>query len=227
MAEQSRKVFTNTTFIIVRHGEKLTWPDGKAPSRGAKKRYVDDTLLSAKGHERAFALVGYFLHRKEMTDLLKDRPLTTIIAQASDPRPNAAGKSQRPYQTIAPLLAALTAAAQTLPVSPAPFGHASAATVTGLPVDHLPFFKRDLVTMVRRLHAEAHRYTGATVLLSGAHQYFREIAIALGADATRVPAKWPGKRFDVTWVIDPEDPHRFRQYAQRLLWDDRSKVIKL
>ncbi|RKO96547.1 hypothetical protein CAUPRSCDRAFT_11760 [Caulochytrium protostelioides] len=132
MAEQSRKVFTNTTFIIVRHGEKLTWPDGKAPSRGAKKRYVDDTLLSAKGHERAFALVGYFLHRKEMTDLLKDRPLTTIIAQASDPRPNAAGKSQRPYQTIAPLLAALTAAAQTLPVSPAPFGHASAATVTGV-----------------------------------------------------------------------------------------------
>ncbi|RKP00658.1 hypothetical protein CXG81DRAFT_12959 [Caulochytrium protostelioides] len=220
--------FPTTTFILIRHGEKLTWPEGAPPGPQAKKLYEDNALLSAKGHERAFALVGYMLHRAEMTRWLRRRPLAAIVAQHPDDRPGGKGKSCRPYQTVAPLLAVLPS------TTPCDGLTSRDATMMGVVqavapagVASVSFYKNDLQEMISTLHAQADAYAGKTVLLCGAHQYLPVLARALGADPASVPSTWPGSRYDVTWVVDADLPGRFAQYPQRLLFSDGMTTIPL
>lgn len=73
----------HTTILLLRHAEKHYWPSGFAPNVN-KTHYVDNHLLSAKGCERAHALVGFFLHRNDMKELFESNPLKVVIAQDVD-----------------------------------------------------------------------------------------------------------------------------------------------
>ncbi|KAI8924368.1 ribosome 60S biogenesis N-terminal-domain-containing protein [Entophlyctis helioformis] len=96
----------STTVILIRHAEKLPWTQGLQPGSGVKDSYVDNHLLSAKGYERAQALTGYFLFRKEMQDLFARRPLAAVAAQAVDTSADPWGRSRRPLETVEPLVQA-------------------------------------------------------------------------------------------------------------------------
>ena len=91
--------------ILLRHGEKHDWQKGLEPSLTSIQAYEDNHLLSSKGMERAHALVGYFLHRPEITTLLKQAPLAGLVAQDVDDQ--GWGKSHRPRHTLEPLARAL------------------------------------------------------------------------------------------------------------------------
>ena len=73
----------STTIILLRHAEKHHWPMG-LHSTSSEADYIDNHLLSSKGCERAYALVGFFFHRKEMRDLFASKPLRAVIAQDVD-----------------------------------------------------------------------------------------------------------------------------------------------
>ncbi|RKO88577.1 hypothetical protein BDK51DRAFT_32189 [Blyttiomyces helicus] len=193
----------DVTVILIRHAEKLTWHNGVAPSKEMKALYIDNHILSAKGYERAHALVGYFNHREEIQALFRRRPLAAIIAQDVDRTPDAWGRSERPRETVEPLATHL-----------APRG-----------VVFLTYTKKQLPQVLSSIR----EFKGRTVIVSWAHQQIPDLTVALGVPAAQVPQHWPGKRFDVTWVVEPGSgtPATFVQYPQRLLFGDKDSVIDL
>jgi broad specificity phosphatase PhoE len=74
---------------IIRHAEKHDWPHGLMPQTA---NFVDNHLLSSKGNERAFALIGYFERLGVHFD--------TVYYQGIASK----GKSHRPYLTVKPLI---------------------------------------------------------------------------------------------------------------------------
>ncbi|TPX46169.1 hypothetical protein SeMB42_g03805 [Synchytrium endobioticum] len=90
------------TVVIIRHGEKLNWPQGVQPSEVKAKEYIDNHKLSAKGYERASALVSYFQHRDELVAITNGRKFDHIVSQAVDTGPDPLGESERPEETVKP-----------------------------------------------------------------------------------------------------------------------------
>ncbi|KAI9205666.1 uncharacterized protein BJ171DRAFT_422919 [Polychytrium aggregatum] len=196
-----------TVVILVRHAEKLVWEQGLCPEdhKLAKAAYVDDHQLSSKGWERAHALVPYFQHRGEMGEILQSFPLGGIIGQDVDLGPEPFGQSERCLQTVEPL-----------------------SQATGIPITR--FIKRDFAEAIEAVRARA-EWKGRSVVVSWAHQMLRDWALALGVDPAEIPGKWPGKRYDLTWVIVPgagaDGRPQLRQYCQRLLYGDSDKILTL
>ncbi|KAL2918522.1 hypothetical protein HK105_201923 [Polyrhizophydium stewartii] len=198
----------NTTVILIRHAEKLTWNRGQVPGEDAKALYVDNHLLSAKGYERAQALVGYFLNRAEVVELQERRPLGAVIAQAVDSGPDGWGRSRRPLETVEPLVRAWNAQPNARP----------------LPL--LEFCKKDWQALLEAI--KGGQFEGQTVIVSWSHQQLPQLATGLGVPEQLVPRKWKGERFDVTWVVELSDgaAPTFKQFPQRLLYGDGDRIIE-
>lgn len=187
------------TVILIRHAEKLSWKNGLQPTPIEIDNYTDNHLLSAKGYERAHALVGYFTKRTEMQDLFDARPLVCLIAQDVD-TVNNWGKSKRPLETIWPLL------------KYEPEIHDKRIEY---PLQCRLFTKSQVNDLVNLINAG--EYESKSVVISWCHQQLPDILQGLGI--TNAP-KWPKKRFDVTWVLDTRTKE-FKQLPQRLLFGDQ------
>ena len=60
-----------------------------------------------------------------------------------------------------------------------------------------------------------------TALICWAHEPIPAIARGFAGALPSLPAKWPGKRFDLVWVLDRDgDDWRFTELGQMLLPDD-------
>ncbi|KAI8620030.1 hypothetical protein BC830DRAFT_1059750 [Chytriomyces sp. MP71] len=213
------------TIILIRHAEKLTWPSGNTPEAHAKLFYEDNHQLSAKGFERAHALAGYFLYRPEMRALFSEAPLASVVSQGVDSL-GGAGKSFRPKQTVAPLIATLSLpnASRTLSAD-APSPCTSIASSAG--VSMRDFVKRDVHAMLDWLKTSPD-LAGKSAIVSWSHQTLPHLAVSLGVPPEAVPKKW-GKRFDVTWVvkITGAGVASLIQLPQNLLFGDENAPIKL
>ncbi|KAJ3060065.1 hypothetical protein HDU98_003914 [Podochytrium sp. JEL0797] len=226
-SQGSATTLAPATFILIRHAEKLTWDHGAAPGSQAKLMYIDDHQLSSKGLERSHALVGYFLHRKEILDIYAaNGPLAAIVCQGVNA--SGKGKSERPKQTIYPLYEQISLSAHALSAAKTTGGmglqsdtyHPSKRSVTQK-VELLEYTKAQFASMVHRLKSS--EFAGKTVIVSWSHQTLPHLAVALGVPAGQVPGKW-GKRFDLTWVVRGGE---LRQMAQRLLFGDEEGVGKM
>jgi hypothetical protein len=71
--------------------------------------------------------------------------------------------------------------------------------------------------MVKDIHSQ--RYSGKSVIVCWSHKTILQLAESFGVDKDDLPAKWKGKRFDVTWVIkiDGSGKTTFKQLPQRFL----------
>ncbi|KAJ3274251.1 hypothetical protein HDV01_003324 [Terramyces sp. JEL0728] len=192
-----------TQIFIIRHAEKLEWKNGREPAVGAKEVYVDNHLLSPKGYERAHALAGYFQNRGEIVEILKSNPLSLLIAQDVDIGDAAWGKSERPRETIWPLLQS-----------------DAQKDYIQTPMEFMLFTKKQVSSVVELI--QSGKYDGKSVLLSWSHQQIPEIVSQLGVDCH--PKKWDKKRFDVTWLVTLEEGRvQFTQFPQLLLFGDLPK----
>lgn len=192
-----------TNIILIRHGEKLEWPLGCSPTDEIVANYVDNHHLSAKGFERAHALVSYFYQRNELREIYKICKLTTVIAQDIDEGPNSWGQSERSRQTIWPLL-------QYIPNS--------TDDLISNPLSLLLFKKKELRKLVESI--QNGDYNNQTIIITWCHQQLPEIVSMLGIN-TQSRLKWPKKRFDLTWVVKICDENSyFYQLPQLLLFGD-------
>ncbi|KAI8836817.1 hypothetical protein BJ741DRAFT_605272 [Chytriomyces cf. hyalinus JEL632] len=201
--------------LLIRHAEKLTWPSGNMPAAEASLYYEDDHQLSAKGFERSHALVGYFLHRKEILDIYARTPLAEIVYQGVDL--SGSGKSERPKQTVVPLMNAM-ASGGVVGVT----GHGNTESVR-----IAEFKKNQFDTLVTHLRTSP-TLNEKCAIVSWSHQTLPELAHALGVPSKEVPKKW-GKRFDVTWLvrIGGGTPATLTQMPQNLLFGDENEPIKM
>lgn len=72
--------------------------------------------------------------------------------------------------------------------------------------------------------AKAARETGDVVLICWKHENILEIARHICPEG--LPAKWPGRRFDIVFVFDLDnDSYTFQQIPQLLLPDDSSTLF--
>ncbi|KAI9097358.1 hypothetical protein DFS34DRAFT_580593 [Phlyctochytrium arcticum] len=196
------------TILLIRHAEKLPWPQGINPSKNIKAAYVDNHLLSSKGYERAHALVGYFQHRQEIQDILKKRPLKAIIAQCPDIE-GGWGLSERPRETVQPSHSSLADALPDIPLK--------------------QYTKSEVMSLLHSLLSPAsiNPYMNGTVLISWAHQLIPDMVRALGVPSDQVP-EWKKKRFDVTWAVEIENGSAtLKQMPQRLLYGDKDEALPL
>ncbi|TPX34636.1 hypothetical protein SmJEL517_g02665 [Synchytrium microbalum] len=194
---------SNATIILIRHAEKHHWDRGQNPSELSIATYQDDHHLSTKGYERAQALVAYFNHRQEIIDAIGNG-ITHIIAQAVDSGPDPFGQSERPVS------------AETV----APFANSKNIPLT-------KYTKRQLTEAVAFMKSQP----ASQIIVCWAHQQLPEMARMLGVPASKVPEKWPGKRYDETWIIklgnNDSQPSTLAQYPQRLLFGDFDEIIPL
>jgi hypothetical protein len=193
--------------MIVRHGEKPTVKH-QAPFGVTESGEQDFESLTVRGWTRAGGLIGLFDPEREP---LRDALATPTLIYASRPRDPAVAvsdsdqgsRSKRPSQTVAPLAARL-----------------------GITPD-LTFGKGDEAALATRVLQQQ-----GPVLISWQHEAISTIAqqiVGSRPPAGGFPAKWPGARFDLVWVLDQpaEDgqPWRFTQVPQRLLSGDSDTVI--
>ena len=223
---------TSPTIIIIRHGEKLDWIEGLPPSdvKAANQSYIDNHLLSSKGTERAHALVGYFTSRSEIIDIFANAPLAAIVAQGVDVT---MGKSERPRDTIKPLYNAIQSGSlKNNALSALGFVQESnnSSTAFSDSIKYMEFKKGNVYKMVEFLKNDV-SLSGKSVIVSWSHQQIPAVTVALGVDPILVPPKW-GKRFDLTWVLEPQFDNSAMQYkyilrqmAQRLLYGDEDDVV--
>ena len=160
--------------LLIRHAEK---------ERGGAH-------LSARGYARAEALVNYFCEQPGESEL---GPPAAIYAAA----PKRAGRSVRPFETVAPLAGRL-----------------------GVPVD-LRFNKDQTSELAASLRRDR-GLRGRTVLISWTHGSLPALARALGAKA---PKRWKYTIFDRTWRIDYLDggAPQLTSLPQRLLAGDAAE----
>ncbi|KAI9341022.1 hypothetical protein DFJ73DRAFT_627845 [Zopfochytrium polystomum] len=230
---------TRPVVILLRHAEKLDWHHGLAPEneKRAKASYVDNHQLSAKGVERAYALVPYFLQRPEFVRLFQMAPIAAVIAQGVGGIDVGRGRSERPRQTLWPLAAALASRA---PVKPTLYPDQQAGSDVRSLVAPSPgggggdgplrledgYLKRNVRALIERLRGP--EFAGKSVIVAWSHQTLPALAVALGVPASEVPNKW-GKRFDVTWVLEPVAGGKFKlvQMPQLLLFGDENSIIEV
>ena len=210
------------TIILIRHAEKVHWTQGLEPSDADHESYVDNHLLSPRGCERAFALVGYFKHRQEMRSLFSQHPLALVMAQDVDTGPDPFGESQRPKQTLEPLVQALNARMDLEDGFHS--GTQGMVAHTGAKMEYRLFVKNQILDVVQQ--ATSREFHGKSILIAWSHKLLPQLAKAFGVPADEVPKKWPKKRFDLTWVIhrSSEDKVTLEQLPQRLLFGDKENV---
>lgn len=176
------------------------------------RQFIEDRM-------QAHALVGYFKYREEIVDIINERPLGAIIAQAVDVE-KGWGKShrwteleekgesgflltwlRRPKETVEPLVTDLS-----------------------LPLEL--YAKSQQATVIESILSG--KYDDKTVLVSWSHQHLRDLVKALGVPYKQVPI-WDKKRFDITWIVDfdRDGGVHFRQLAQRLLYGDGDTIMDL
>jgi hypothetical protein len=189
--------------IFIRHAEKLEWEKGLEPTESIRANYIDNHLLSPKGYERANALVGYFTNRKEMLNLYHNNPLSACVAQDVDTQ---WGKSERPKETIWPLIQATISSNDSI-----------------APKLELHLFTKSKVDEMIAL-LKSWKDEKKTVIVCWSHQQIPEIVHKLGIKASQFPKKWDKKRFDVCWVIDLT-LHSLEQYPQLLMYGDLVSTI--
>lgn len=243
----SKRRSKDPVIILIRHAEKLDWLHGRKPEKGVKADYIDNHLLSSKGLERAHALVPYFLHRPEFTALFRQAPISAVYTQGvMSQDSNAAsgvgedntmmkmmgkGRSERPKQTVMPLVQALSggfgivggigtasSSAGNSYMSDTAYPKVSLLKANATePVPLVEFLKRDVVKMIRSLTMDLSNSATAatsnsisspppkrqTIIVSWSHQTLPALAVSLGVPREQVPAKWSKQRFDVTWVLKP------------------------
>lgn len=190
------KATNMTTVILIRHIEKLNWAKGEQPSKEVEKEFVDNHYPSDKGYERADALVSYFTKRDEMQALFAKRPLTGLVAQDADPTGKSA-QSLRPKLTLIPLSKALP------------------------DIPFALFIKSDILDAVA--YIKSNDFIGKSVIVCWEHDDLTNV-VSLLSDKKVVP-DWPGKRYDVTWILDTETMN-FTQIPQKLLFGDSDKIDK-
>ena len=204
----------NTTIIIIRHAEKLEWVQGMMPN--AQASYIDNHLLSGKGMERAHALSGYFMNRREILDLYEINPLTTIIAQDDDPLGK--GKSLRPRETIWPLLHQ----------DPNLYCHDQASILKLQKLVQTPFqlflyTKQKYKTMLESLKRD---FDNQTVIVSWNHKEILKILADLGVPFDQLFRKWHKDRYDITIVVKlTENGATMQQLPQRLMFGDLNTIL--
>ena len=73
--------------------------------------------------------------------------------------------------------------------------------------------------------AQAVMATNGVLLVAWEHKLI-PAAVAALPNAPATPTKWPGDRFDVVWILEPDgDGWAFRQTPQMLMPDDQDSVI--
>ena len=196
-----------TNIILLRHAEKLEWDQGIEPCAEAREAYIDNHKLSPKGYERSHALVGYFTSRMEMVELMRTRPLALVIAQDIDTSSQAWGKSDRPRETIWPLIQYQRENCT----------NENRSNIS--PNLELRLLTKSQAQMIKEIiHDKEGKYDGKTVLICWCHQQLPLIAELLGV---KNPPKWPKGRFDVTWVINLEEKHpSLNAMPQNLMFGD-------
>jgi hypothetical protein len=188
--------------MIIRHAEKPGGNDRGVDPDGSH----DDEALIVRGWQRSGGLVALFdPARGPLQTAALTRPGAIFASQTSPTK-----HSQRPLQTVAAL-------AERLGLSPVTFDH----------------------TETHALVDAALASTG-TVLISWQHEDIPTIAQTI-ADKSALPVTpvspspwppptWPGKRFDLIWVLDlvgSDTPTSwtFTQVPQLLLAGDSAEVI--
>ncbi|EGF79275.1 hypothetical protein BATDEDRAFT_89919 [Batrachochytrium dendrobatidis JAM81] len=216
----------NTNVLLIRHAEKLTWHKGTTPEIDQKAAYIDNHCLSAKGYERAHALVSYFTNRHEIVSLYEQRPLAAVISQGVDDGPDAWGRSRRPLETVEPLVKAWNLAWPSVAMSAVDNASCTTQTLTPQRLPLIQVLKKDFANLTASI--KNGEFEGKTVIISWSHQQLPQLATALGVPVDLVPNKWKGSRFDVTWVVGMEEgkPSTFYQMPQRLLYGDEDTVLK-
>ncbi|HEY8051258.1 MAG TPA: hypothetical protein VIE42_00440 [Steroidobacteraceae bacterium] len=185
-----------TKVMVIRHAEK---PPGNGKPHGVDADGArDDSSLTVRGWQRAGALAGLFAPSNSIfVSALLAKPSTIFAA-------NPSGGSNRPLQTIKPLL------------------KKSGAELV------------DTFTKGQEaeLAAEILRRRGV-VLVSWQHERICEIATQLTASnppEPRFPAAWPDERFDVVWVFSSPAKSgqrwSFAQVPQLLLSGDSSTPLR-
>jgi hypothetical protein len=188
--------------MIIRHGEKPK-KKGKAPFGMTEQGEKDFESLTARGWQRAGALVSLFDPARSAGKTSVLAPPDAIFASSgTTPGDKKTGsKSARPLQTVLPL-------ARKLGITP-----------------NVSFAKGQEKKVARSIL----RQKGA-VLVSWQHESIHFIVEALaGPRGTEppIPPQWCDDRFDVVWVLTPRRPGRwkFTQVAQRLLEGDKATPI--
>ena len=138
-----------------------------------------------------------------MVTIYEKNPLTCLIAQDID-QDQGWGKSERPRETIWPLLQATT----DLP------------NISN-PLQLRLYTKSQLRKMTQEVLND---FRDQTVIISWSHQQIPELALLFGVDRDQVPIKWEKNRFDVTWVVDT-NTKQLQQYPQMLMYGDLTTII--
>eukprot|EP00842_Homolaphlyctis_polyrhiza_P001018 jgi/Hompol1/1917/HPOL_002796-RA len=216
---------TNTTIILLRHGEKHEWLQGRSPTADNRAMYQDNHLLSCKGRERAAALSVYLRERHEIASLLAKRPLAAVVAQAVDNSPEQWGRSERPLLTVLPLVADLNNP-QSLTKSQSQSQSQPQSNPTE-PVELIELTKSEWRKFMELVLSG--RFDGRTVICSWSHQQLPQIVVGLGVPDNVVPRKWQGKRYDITWIVELNDGQvpSFKQLPQLLMYGDEDSVMPL
>lgn len=190
--------------MLIRHGEKPSHPR-KPPFGVDAKGNRDFESLAVRGWQRAGALVALLApaHGRLLWDPDLARP---DLVYAANPSPvgHAGGRpSQRPWQTIAPLAAAL-----------------------GL-TPNLTHAKGEELALTEEVLGRR-----GNVLISWSHEALPAIARLIATSAPTpppmIPASWPDERYDLVWVLTaPEASGRwgFAQVSQLLLAGDTATHI--
>ncbi len=197
-----------TKIMIIRHAEKP--PSNPPPNGVTNAGEVSADSLIVQGWQRAGALVVLFKPaRGPLQDPLLATPQFIYACSPTDP-----DEANRPEETVMPLLDALQ-------------------TPAGQLIGNFTFHKGEEPDVV----ASALNCQGV-VLISWPHGQIPYLArqIPLSSNSKPIPAgKWPGDRFDMVWVFDPDtgpspDPNPnpgyiFKQVPQLLLAGDSSEPI--
>lgn len=185
-----------TRVMVIRHAEK---PDNNGKPRGVDADGArDDGSLTVRGWQRAGALAAILAPSNDVfVSSWLARPSTVFAS-------NPSGGSNRPLQTIKPLLK-----------------KSGAELVESFTKGQ----EADLATEVLRRRG--------VVLISWQHERICQIATHLTAanpPDPRIPEDWPDERFDVIWVFTPpaKSGQRwgFAQVPQMALAGDANAPIK-
>jgi hypothetical protein len=155
--------------------------------------------------------------RPEFTKLFRETPLAAIYSQGVMDQDEhdldsgsvgsvymGKGRSERPKQTIWPLVQALSESSSYSLLSDVSQFKADATASVPL----FEFLKRDVSTMIKSLgpdfgHKNSNTSKRQSVIISWSHHTLPALAFSLGVPRNEVPAKWNKHRFDVTWILTP------------------------
>lgn len=177
--------------MFIRHAEK---PENGAGAVGVTPKGEEShEALVVRGWMRAGALVRFFCPRPGDSDHGVSTPHTVFACKFADGHSG----SERPIETVKPLVHLLEAAVQFV-------------------TDHFPDAHRDVADDIMTRHG--------VVLVAWEHHAIRKI-IAHIPGAPAVP-EWPDPRFDLVWILDHgAGGWSFHQVPQLLLAGDSKDLV--